>query len=147
MFLQPAREFRQPGQLRPVHYGVAVGVVADEHLGEGGIEGFDVFAESRAVLEVELGEAALLDRHSEYIAASPRSPRHLRTELLVDARDRVTATLTVLVFLSPSVTVAFPTETVSGTGSSFTIVTTPAGTARLKPAQLVSLTVKVSFGS
>src|SRR5581483_3286743 len=67
--------------------------------------------------------------------------------VVVDARERVTGTFTVVVPLSPSVTVALPTETVSGTGSSFTIVTVPAGSARLKPAQLVSLTVKLSFGS
>ena len=54
MLVEPVGEPLEPLGLDAVHLGVAVGVVAHEHLREVGIELLDVGAEVLAVLEVEL---------------------------------------------------------------------------------------------
>ena len=63
--MEPVGEALEPLELLLVHVGVGVGVVADEHLGEVGVELLDVGGEVLAVLEVELLLAGLLDRHRE----------------------------------------------------------------------------------
>ena len=52
--VEPVAEAGEPLGLAGVHLGVAVRVVADEHLREVGVELLDVGAEVVAVLEVEL---------------------------------------------------------------------------------------------
>src|SRR4029079_3120510 len=68
--------------------GVAGGVVANEHLGEVGVELLDVRAEVLAVLEIELPLAALLDRHRQLDALVLDRLRDFGrpAELLVDQR-------------------------------------------------------------
>jgi hypothetical protein len=78
----------QPPELALVHLGVAVGVVADQDLGEMGVEALDVVAELVAVLEVELVLAGLLDRHGQLEAAALRLLRDAAAELLVDQGPR-----------------------------------------------------------
>ena len=82
--VEPVREPLQPRELLLVHRGVAVGVVADEHLGEVGVELLDVGGEVVAVLEVELVLAGLLDRHRQLEAVLARLLGDVRAELLVD---------------------------------------------------------------
>ena len=86
MLVEPVGQPLQPLGLALVHPGVAVRVVAHEHLGEVGVELLDVRAEVVAVLEVELVLARLLDRHREQEAALLRLLRDAlgRAELLVD---------------------------------------------------------------
>ena len=69
---------------------VAVGVVADEHLREVGVEAFDVLAEVLAVLEVEHVLPGALGGHRELQALLARLGGHGGAELLVDehAGDR-----------------------------------------------------------
>src|SRR5690606_26205011 len=82
--VQPVREALELGVLALVELGVALGVVADEHLREVRVELLDVLAEGLAVLEVELVLAALLDRHRELQAAGLRILGDRAAELLVD---------------------------------------------------------------
>ena len=65
VLVEPVGEALEPLGLAQVHLGVALRVVADEHLREVGVELLDVGAEVLAVLEVELVLAGLLDRHRE----------------------------------------------------------------------------------
>jgi hypothetical protein len=65
--VQPGAEPRQTLGLATVDRAVAVGVVADEDLGEGGFERLDIRSEIVAVLEIEFGLAGLLDRHSQHV--------------------------------------------------------------------------------
>src|SRR3954451_17494402 len=86
VLVQPVGEPLEALELALVHLGVAVGVVADEHLGEVGVELLDVRAEVLAVLEVELVLPALLDRHRELepvVLGGLGNPGGL-AELLVD---------------------------------------------------------------
>ena len=53
VLLQPVAQPPELGELLAICRTIAVGVVADEHLGEVGVEAFDVLAEVIAVLEVE----------------------------------------------------------------------------------------------
>ena len=82
--MEPVGETLQPLRLAAVHLRVPVRVVADQDLGEVGVEALDVVAEAVAVLEVELVLAALLDGHGEPESALPGLPRHRPAELLVD---------------------------------------------------------------
>ena len=89
MLVQPVREPLQPLELAVVHLGVGiVGVVADEHLREVGVEALDVGAEVVAVLEVELVLAGLLDRHRERQTRLTGTLGDVRAELLVDQDSR-----------------------------------------------------------
>jgi hypothetical protein len=92
--VQPVGEALEALGLAPVHVRVAVGVVADEDLGEVAAEVRDVPAEVVAVLEVELVLAGLLDRHRGLQAVLLGLRDDLRAELLVDEhaqRGRVRA--------------------------------------------------------
>ena len=85
VLVEPVGEPLQPLGLALVHLGVALGVVAHQHLGEVRVELLDVVAELVAVLEVELVLAGLLDRHREQQAALLGLVRDAlgRAELLV----------------------------------------------------------------
>ena len=87
-FAQPGRQTFQPLRLAAVHLGVAVGVVADQDLGEVGVVALDMRPEVLAVLEVELVLPALLDRHRELDTARLRLLRDLSgpAELFIDER-------------------------------------------------------------
>ncbi len=74
VLVEPVGEALEALRLALVHLRVAIGVVADEHLREVGVEALDVVAEVVAVLEVELVLAGLLDRHRELEALSPSRP-------------------------------------------------------------------------
>ena len=82
--VQPVREDLQLAQLLGVLGGVAVGVVADEHLREVRVEREDVLAELVAVLEVEHVLARALGRHRELQPGLLGLLRDGRAELLVD---------------------------------------------------------------
>jgi hypothetical protein len=84
MLVEPVGQLLEAAELALVHPGVAVRVVADEHLGEVRVELLDVVAEGIAVLEVELLLAGLLDRHREHEALLVRALRDVGAELLVD---------------------------------------------------------------
>jgi hypothetical protein len=69
--------------LSQVQSPVALGVVADQHLAEGGIEGLDVFGEVIAVFEFELLLTALLDGIRERVTARGHIAKDVGAELLV----------------------------------------------------------------
>ena len=77
VLVQPVGEPLQALGLARVHVGVALGVVADQHLGEVRVELLDVGAELLAVLEVELVLAGLLNH----------VPRRFRIGRHVDVRE------------------------------------------------------------
>ncbi len=76
MLCEPVAEPLQLGELLAVGGGVAVGVVADEHLREVGVEAFDVLAEVLAVLEVEHVLAGALGGHRQLQALLARLRGH-----------------------------------------------------------------------
>ena len=82
--VQPAAQLRQPRRLACVERCVAFGVVANQDLGEGRVEGLDVAREVLAVLELELGLAGSLGRHRQDVATRLRLSRDGGAELLVD---------------------------------------------------------------
>ena len=84
VLVQPLGQTAQLLDLPLVHRLVALGVVADEHLGEVGVELLDLLAERVAVLEVEFVLSGLLDRHRELVAACLRLARDVRPVLRVD---------------------------------------------------------------
>ena len=84
MLVQPVAEPLQPAGLTLVHPLVALGVVADQHLGEVRVERLDVRAEVLLVLEVELLLPALLDRHRQPEPRGLRVAGDVGPELLVD---------------------------------------------------------------
>ncbi len=84
MLREPVAEAAQLGELLAIFAGLAVGVVADEHLREVGVEAFDVLAEVLAVLEVEHVLPGALGGHRELQAALLRLGRDGGAELLVD---------------------------------------------------------------
>ncbi len=88
VLLEPVAEPLQLLQLHRVFAGVALGVVADEHLREVRVELQDVLAEVLAVLEVEHVLARALSRHRELQALLVRLLGHGRAELLVDEHAR-----------------------------------------------------------
>ena len=69
--------------IRSVQRGVALGVVAHEHLGKGGIESCDVPGEVGTVFKLELVRAALFDGQSRDAATWARVTQDGRAELLV----------------------------------------------------------------
>src|SRR5262245_25344450 len=73
----------QAGSLPPVQTLIALGVVADQHLAEGGIKGLNVFGEVIAVFELELLLSALLDGVCERVTARGRVAKDVGAELLV----------------------------------------------------------------
>jgi hypothetical protein len=83
VLVQPIREAGQPLGLAPVQRGVAVRVVAHEHLGERGVERLDVRGEVLPVLELELGLARLLHRHGQEMPFGQGPTRHAGSVLLV----------------------------------------------------------------
>src|SRR5262252_2570244 len=73
----------QAGSLPTVQSPIALGVMADQHLAESGIEGLDVFGEVIAVFELEFLLPALLDRGRERVTARGRVAKDGGPELLV----------------------------------------------------------------
>src|ERR687891_79874 len=87
LLVQPVTQTLETLGLSSVHrvgFLPAVRVVADEHLGERGIELLDVRSKFLAVLEVELVLPALLDGHGQDQPGRLRVPRGVGAELLVD---------------------------------------------------------------
>ncbi len=83
VLLEPVAEALQLGQLLAVRLGVAVGVVAHEHLREVGVEALDVRPEVIAVLEIEHLLTGALGGHRELQSPLARLARHGRAELLI----------------------------------------------------------------
>ena len=75
MGLQPVAEALELDELLAVLAGVAVGVVADEHLREVRVEALDVLAEVIAVLEVEHVLPGALGGHRQLQALARGPPR------------------------------------------------------------------------
>src|SRR5262245_29383672 len=73
----------EAGRLQIVQSLVALGVVADQHLAESGIEGLDVFGEVIAVFELEFLLSTLLDGARERVTTSGRVAKDGGAELLV----------------------------------------------------------------
>src|SRR5215469_387153 len=82
-FVQPVAEPGQPLRLARIERRVALRVVPHKDLAEGRVERLDVGAEVVAVLELELLQAGLLDRHCQRDALGLRAPGDTRAELLV----------------------------------------------------------------
>ena len=85
VLVEPVGEALEPLRLALVHLGVALRVVAHQHLGEVRVELLDVVAELVAVVEVELVLTGLLDRHGEQESALLGLGRNVRrsAELLI----------------------------------------------------------------
>src|SRR5664280_1296148 len=88
VLLEPVAEPLELAELLGVGGGVAVGVVANEHLGEVGVEAQDVLAEVLAVLEVEHALAGALGGHGQLEALLARLGGHGGAELLVHEHPR-----------------------------------------------------------
>src|SRR5664279_453752 len=88
VLLEPVAEPLELAELLGVGGGVAVGVVANEHLGEVGVEAQDVLAEVLAVLEVERALAGALGGHGQLEALLARLGGHGGAELLVHEHPR-----------------------------------------------------------
>ena len=73
----------QPRRLSPVQGGVALGVVAHQHLAERGIERVDVLREVLAVLEIELRLTALFGGARGRVSVRRRVAKDGGPELLV----------------------------------------------------------------
>ena len=86
--MQPLGELAEASRLAAIEIGAAFRVVAHEDLGEGGVERLDVGAEVVAVLEVELVETALLDRHRQDAPVGLGLAGDGLAELLVDENTR-----------------------------------------------------------
>jgi hypothetical protein len=61
-FREKSGQAFQSGNLPPVQCAVALGIIADQHLAEGRVEGLDMLHKILAILEVELVLPALLSR-------------------------------------------------------------------------------------
>src|SRR5207247_3614683 len=79
------RESPQSRGLSTVESRVALGVVADQHLGEGRVERLDMAGKLLAVLEIELLLPALLHRGRGEISLARGVAQDRGAELLVDA--------------------------------------------------------------
>ena len=83
--MQPVGQLLETAELALIHLRVrVVGVVADQHLGEVGVELLDVGAEVLAVVEVELVLAGLLDRHRQLQPVLASLLGDVGAELLID---------------------------------------------------------------
>jgi hypothetical protein len=65
-------------------------VVADENLGEGGLELFDMLREILTVFEIKFHLAAFLRRTRCCVTARPSIDENVATELLIDKNDGAT---------------------------------------------------------
>ena len=88
VLVQPVGEALELASLLAVALGVAVGVVAHEHLREVRVEALDVRAEVLAVLEVEHVLAAALHGHRQ-LQALPRAPPRGRWSRTAHPRARL----------------------------------------------------------
>jgi hypothetical protein len=77
-------ELSEPRRLATIGRGIALRVIAHQHVSEGGTEGLDVFGEPRAVLEVELVGSAFLRRQCGHVSSLDRVAENARTQFFVD---------------------------------------------------------------